>query len=52
MFVKKVSFRGHSKNRFVEEGRGVIEKRIKTNRGKFYSSSPVFPADYNGSMKY
>ena len=70
----KVTHRGHSKSTFVEEGRGVIEKRTKTNRGrggcpsicvrslfkknaeifkmKFYSYSPVFPIDYNGSMKY
>ena len=28
------SARGHSKSTFVEEGRGVIEKRTKTNRGR------------------
>ena len=61
------------KRTFVEEGRGVIEKRTPTNRGrgvlacvyvrfkkknaeifkmKFFICSPVFPTDYNGSMKY
>ena len=56
-----------------ERGRGVIEKRTKTNRGrgvlacvyvrffkkdaeifkmKFFSFSPIFPVDYNSSMKY
>ena len=25
---------GHSKSKFVEEGRGIIEKRTKTNKGR------------------
>ena len=72
-FISSYLYGGHSKGTFVEEGRGFIEKRTKTNRGrvvlacvyvgffiknveifimKFYSYSPVFPIDYNDSMKY
>ena len=40
----------------LRRGGGVIEKRTKKNaeifKMKFYSYSPVFPIDYNGSMKY
>ena len=36
-----VPFKGHSKSTFVEEGKGVIEKLTKTNRGRGVPSMRV-----------
>ena len=32
--------------------RSLFKKNAEIFRMKFYSYSPVFPIDYNGSMKY
>ena len=32
--------------------RSLLKKNAEIFKMKFYSYSPVFPIDYNGSMKY
>ena len=51
---------GHLKENKNEEGKGVLacvyvrffKKNAEIFKMKCYSYSPVFPIDYNGSMKY
>ena len=58
MFVEEGSG-GHWKANKNEQGRGVLayayvrfKKNAKIFKMKFYGYPPVFPIDYNSSMKY